>query len=152
MTVNSQTGAVTKDTEFYTLGQYSKYVLAGAVRIYSSNTPAICSVAFENPDGSTALVVFNNSSNSQTFTVQWGKQSFPYTLPGAAAATYTWTGTATGSTPPMAATAQIQGSSFFERIGVGNRDDRRFDGRIRSGLHLAWRLCGLQEYRLRHWG
>jgi glucosylceramidase len=118
VTVNSQTGAVTKGAEFYTLGQYSKYVLAGAVRIYSSNTPAICSVAFQNPDGSTALIVFNNSSNSQTFTVQWGKQSLPYTLPGAAASTFTWTGTVSGSTPPMAATAQIQGSSFSSESGL----------------------------------
>jgi hypothetical protein len=118
VTVNSQTGAVTKGTEFYTLGQYSKYVLPGAVRVYSSNTPAICSVAFQNPDGSTALVVFNSSSNSQTFNVQWGKQSFPYTLPGAAASTFTWTGTASGSTPPMAATAQIQGSSFSIESGL----------------------------------
>jgi glucosylceramidase len=118
VTVNSQTGAVTKGTEFYTLGQYSKYVLPGAVRVYSSNTPAICSVAFENPDGSTALVVFNSSSSSQTFNVQWGKQSFPYTLPGAAASTFTWTGTVSGSTPPMAATAQIQGSSFSIESGL----------------------------------
>ena len=118
VTVNSQTGAVTKGTEFYTLGQYSKYVLPGAVRVYSSNTPAICSVAFQNPDGSTALVVFNSSSNSQTFNVQWGKQSFPYTLPGAAAATFAWTGTVSGSTPPLAATAQIQGSSFSSESGL----------------------------------
>ena len=118
VTVNSQTGAVTKGTEFYTLGQYSKYVLPGAVRVYSSNTPAICSVAFENPDGSMALIVFNSSSNSQTFNVQWGKQSFPYTLPGAAAATFAWTGTVSGSTPPLAATAQIQGSSFSSESGL----------------------------------
>src|SRR6185312_12510761 len=55
VTVNSSTGAVTKDIEYYTLGHYSKFVLPGAVRIYSSNTPAIASVAFVNPDGSTAL-------------------------------------------------------------------------------------------------
>jgi glucosylceramidase len=118
VTVNSQTGAVTEGTEFYTLGQYSKYVLPGAVRVYSSNTPAICSVTFENPDGSMALIAFNNSSNSQSFNVQWGKQSFPYTLPGAAAATFTWTGTVSGSTPPIAATAQIQGSSFSSESGL----------------------------------
>src|SRR6185312_11719946 len=41
VTVNSKTGAVTKDIEYYTLGHYSKYVLPGAVRIYSSNTPDI---------------------------------------------------------------------------------------------------------------
>ena len=112
VTVNSGTGAVTKDVEYYTLGHYSKYVLPGAVRVYSNNTPAISSVAFQNPDSSMALVAFNNSTSSQTFQVQWGAQSFTYTLPAYAAATFAWTGTQSGSTPPIEATAQIQGSSY----------------------------------------
>ena len=118
VTVNSQTGAVTKDIEFYTLGHYSKYVLPGAVRVYSSNTPAIASVAFVNPDSSMALIAYNSSPSSQTFQVQWGTESFSYTLPATAAATFTWTGSQTGSTPPMAATAQIQGSSFSSESGL----------------------------------
>jgi glucosylceramidase len=118
VTVNSTSGAVTKDIEYYTLGHYSKYVLPGAKRVYSSNTPAIASVAFENPDGSMALIAYNSASSSQTFTVQWGTQSFSYTLPTLAAATFTWTGTVSGSTPPVEATAQIQGSSFSSESGL----------------------------------
>jgi len=118
VTVNSQTGAVTKDIEFYTLGHYSKYVLPGAVRVYSSNTPYLASVAFVNPDGSTALIAYNGSATGQTFQVQWGTQSFNYTLPGVSAATFTWSGTANGNTPPVAATAQIQGSSFASESGL----------------------------------
>jgi glucosylceramidase len=118
VTVNSQTGAVTKDIEFYTLGHYSKYVLPGAVRVYSSNTLAIASVAFVNPDGSMALIAYNSSPSSQSFQVQWGTQSFSYTLPGTAAATFTWTGTESGSTPSIAASAQIQGSSFSSESGL----------------------------------
>jgi len=118
VTVNSSTGAITKDIEFYTLGHYSKFVLPGAVRIYSSNTPAIASVAFLNTDGSTALIAFNSSSSSQSFQVQWGTQSFSYTLPSLSAATFTWSGTESGSTPPVAATAQIQGSSFSSESGL----------------------------------
>jgi glucosylceramidase len=118
VTVNSVTGAVTKDIEFYTLGHYSKYVLPGAVRVYSSNTPAIASVAFQNPDGSMALIAYNSSTASQTFQVQWGTQSFSYTLPATAAATFTWTGAETGNTPAVAATAQIQGSSFSSESGL----------------------------------
>jgi glucosylceramidase len=117
VTVNSATGAVTKDVEFYTLGHYSKYVLPGAQRIYSSNNPAIVTVAFLNPDHSKALVAYNNSSASQTFNIQWGTQSFPYTLPAFAAATFTWTGTQAG-TPSTPATSQIQGSSFATATGL----------------------------------
>jgi len=112
VTVNSTTGAVTKDIEYYTLGHYSKYVLPGAVRVYSNNTPAIASVAFQNPDSSMALIAYNGTTTSQTFKVQWGTESFSYTLPATAAATFTWSGTISGATPPVAATAQIQGSSF----------------------------------------
>ncbi len=112
ITVNSLTGAVTKDIEYYTLGHYSKYVLPGAVRLFTTNTPYVASVAFQNPDGSMALIAYNTSRASQTFQVQWGTLAFSYTLPATAAATFTWTGNQVGATPPVAATSQIQGSSF----------------------------------------
>ncbi len=118
VTVNSATGVVTKDIEYYTLGHYSKYVLPGAVRIYSSNTPAIASVAFQNPDGSTALIAYNSTASSQNFQVQWGTQSFSYTLPALSTATFAWSGTVSASTPPVAATAQIQGSSYSSESGL----------------------------------
>jgi len=118
ITVNSTTGAVTKDIEYYTLGHYSKYVLPGAVRIYSSNTPAIASVAFVNPDGSVALIAYNSTTTSQTVQVQWGTESFSYTLPATAAATFTWSGSISGTVPAIQATAQIQGSSFSSESGL----------------------------------
>jgi glucosylceramidase len=117
ITVNSKTGAVTKDIEYYTIGHYSKYVLPGAQRIYSSNTNGIVSVAFMNPDGSKALIAFNNTTKSNTFYVQWGTQAFPYTLPSFAAATFTWSGAQTG-TPTIPAKSQIQASSYSTQNGA----------------------------------
>jgi len=117
VTVNNTTGAVTKDVEYYTLGHYSKYALPGATRIYSSNNSFIESVTFKNPDGSKALVAFNSSNASQTFQVQWGAQSFSYSLPSLAAATFTWNGTQTG-VPSTPATWQIQGSSYSGESGL----------------------------------
>jgi len=117
ITVNSKTGAVTRDIEYYTLGHYSKYVLPGAKRIYSSNTNGIVSVAFENPDNSKALIAFNNTASSVSFYVQWGTQAFPNTLPSLAAATFTWTGTQSGM-PTTPATSQIQGSSYSSEFGL----------------------------------
>ncbi|MGA8940099.1 MAG: carbohydrate-binding protein [Acidobacteriaceae bacterium] len=117
VTINSTTGAVTKDVEYYTLGHYSKYVLPGAKRIYSSNNPSIVSVAFINPDKSKALVAFNNATTTQTFQVQWGTQSFSYSLPAFAAVTFSWTGTQQG-TPLTPATSQIQGSSYSQESGL----------------------------------
>jgi hypothetical protein len=65
-----------------------------------------------------ALIAYNSTTTSQTFQVQWGTESFSYTVPATAAATFTWSGTETGNTPPVAATAQIQGSSFSSESGL----------------------------------
>src|SRR5260370_28466131 len=111
VTVNSSTGAVSYDIEYYTTGHFSKYVLPGATRIYSSNASGIVSAAFLNPGGSKALVVFNDSGSTQSFQVQWGSQSFTYALPSLAGATFTWMGNQSGSYT-VSATSQIQASSF----------------------------------------
>ena len=111
VTVNSSSGAVTYDIEYYTLGHFSKYVLPGAVRIYSSNASGIVSAAFLNIDGSKAFVAFNDSASTQSFAVQWGNQSFAYTLPSLAGGTFTWAGAQAGNYTVLA-TSQIQASSF----------------------------------------
>ena len=64
-----------------------------------------------------ALIAFNNTSASVTFKVQWGTKAFTYALPTHGAATFTWTGTQTG-TPTIPAKSQIQGSSFSSENGL----------------------------------
>jgi glucosylceramidase len=119
VTVNSTTGNITYGIEFYTMGQFSKYVLPGAKRVYSSNTLGIVTSAFVNPDNSSVLVAFNDSTQTQTFSAQWGTQSFTYTLPSLAAATFTWSGTQSAGSPAytISATSQIQASSFNSTAG-----------------------------------
>jgi hypothetical protein len=65
------------------------------------------------------LVAFNDSTQTQTFSTQWGTQSFTYTLPSLAAATFTWSGTQSAGTPAysVSATSQIQASSFNSTAG-----------------------------------
>jgi glucosylceramidase len=111
VTVNSSSGAITYGIEYYTLGHFSKYILPGAIRVYSSNSTGIVSAAFLNSDGSKTLVAYNDSTTAQSFQVQWGDQSFGYTLPSLAGATFTWTGAQTGSYA-VSATDPIQASSF----------------------------------------
>jgi glucosylceramidase len=109
--VNTGSGSATYTIEFYTLGHFSKFVLPGAYRIYSANAAGIVTAAFLNPDGSKALVAFNDAADSVTFQVRWGDQSFSYTLPSNAGATFTWTGTQNGA-PALSPTNQIRASSF----------------------------------------
>jgi hypothetical protein len=80
------------------------------------------SAAFLNPGGSKALVVFNDSTSTQSFQVQWGNQSFAYTLPSLAGATFTWTGAQTGSYT-VDARSQIQASSFNSTAGKNTPGD-----------------------------
>lgn len=119
VTVNSSTGAVTYGIEYYTMGHFSKYVPPGALRIYSSNADGLVSVAFLNPDGTKTLVVYNDSTSTLIvpFQVQWGNQSFAYTLPSLAGATFTWAGAQSGGYNVSTA-FRIQASSFNATGGL----------------------------------
>jgi glucosylceramidase len=83
---------ITNNVEYYVLGHLGKFVAPGAYRIASNTFGAgsIEDVAFKNPDGSIALFVLNASSGSSQFTVGWKGDTFNYTLPAGAVATFTW--------------------------------------------------------------
>ena len=101
----------TRNTAYYTVAQASEFVKAGAVRI-SSNTfsGSIQDVAFKNPDGTQVVVTLNTASSSQTFKIKWGGESFTYTLPAGAAATFKWSGTQSGASgPPIGQTITLKG-------------------------------------------
>jgi glucosylceramidase len=100
---------VTNNAEYYTLGHLARFVAPGAVRIASTSfgttgwNGQVMDVAFRNPNGTTVLVAHNENDNPQTFAVREGDQSFAYTLPGGALATFTWG----GQPPGTAALRQI---------------------------------------------
>jgi glucosylceramidase len=117
VTVNNTSGAVSYNIDYYTLGHFSKFALPGASRVYSSNASGVVSAAFVNTDGSKALVAYNDTRTSKTFQVQWGSQSFAYTLAGLAGATFTWSGAQNGGYA-VDAKSQIQASSFNTTLGL----------------------------------
>ena len=138
ITVNSNTRAVTNTIDYYTLGHFSKFVLPGAVRVWSNNAPGLISAAFINPprqngvakpvpsevrDRQRVLVVYNDSGSAQTFQVVWYGMSFTYSLPSYAGATFEWDGgmECRGGkcwTPVILATNQIQASSYNQVSGL----------------------------------
>jgi glucosylceramidase len=85
-------GQVDYTVEYYDMGQLTKFVRPGAVRIDSTDNSTIRNVAWRNPDGSKALVAYNESSAPQSVKVNWGNESFTYTIPGSTSATFTWSG------------------------------------------------------------
>ncbi|MDF2431742.1 MAG: glucosylceramidase [Mucilaginibacter sp.] len=101
----------TRNTAYYTVAHASEFVRAGAVRI-SSNTfsSSIQDVAFKNPDGTKVVVALNTASSGQTFKIKWGAESFTYTLPAGAVATFKWAGTqSSGSGAPIGQTITLKG-------------------------------------------
>ncbi|MFB7498606.1 ricin-type beta-trefoil lectin domain protein [Streptomyces sp. NPDC056161] len=89
-------GTVDYTVEYYTMGHLTKFVRPGAQRIASTASTAVPNVAWRNPDGSKALIAYNDSSAARTITVNWGGQHATYSLPGKTSATFTWSGTQSG--------------------------------------------------------
>jgi glucosylceramidase len=103
VTVNEQTHTTSYGLNYYQLGQVSKYVQPGAVRINSNRavsdyagptgygvTPGLDNVAFVNPDGSKVLVATNNSPAAIKLSVDWHRQYLNWTLASRAMVTFTW--------------------------------------------------------------
>jgi glucosylceramidase len=107
---DSRSGQVDFTVEYYDTGQLTKFVKPGAFRIDSSANGTVPNVAWQNPDGSKALVAYNGTSSAQTMTVNWGGEHFTYSLPAATSATFTWSGTqSTGGGGTTPHTGQITG-------------------------------------------
>jgi glucosylceramidase len=139
ITVNTNTGAVTNDIDYYTLGHFSKFVLPGAVRVWSNNAPGLISAAFINPlrrpgtagpdrseprDRPRVLVVYNDSASTRSFQVVWYGTSFQYSLLSYAGATFQWDAGLEYScrpscwTPVIPAITQIEASSYNQVSGL----------------------------------
>jgi glucosylceramidase len=92
VTVDSGTGAISRNDEYYAFAHFSRFVLPGAVRVKSSNTNAgIHEVAFQNPDdGSVVLVAVNGNAQTNRLTVKQGAFRFQYDMPASSVATFVW--------------------------------------------------------------
>jgi glucosylceramidase len=92
ITINSVTGVVTRNVEYYALGHASQFVRPGAHRIASTtNVGGLQSVAFKNADdGSKVLIVLNTAPAEVSFAVHFGGRSIVYALPAGAVATIRW--------------------------------------------------------------
>jgi glucosylceramidase len=89
---DGRSGQVDYTVEYYDMGQLTKFVKPGAFRIDSTANATIPNVAWKNPDGSKALVAYNGTGGTQSLKVNWGNESFTYSLPAATSATFTWPG------------------------------------------------------------
>ncbi|MFD5034483.1 ricin-type beta-trefoil lectin domain protein [Streptomyces sp. NPDC058220] len=94
---DSRHGQVDYTIEYYTMGHLTKFVKPGAERISSTASTTVPNVAWRNTDGSKALIAYNDASAARELRVNWGGQTFSYSLPGKTSATFTWAGTQSGN-------------------------------------------------------
>ena len=93
VTINSLSGAVTRNVEYYALAHASRFVRPGALRIAAtSGVHGLESVAFRNPDSSKVLIVVNTGAAERRFAMRWAGKTLMYTLPAGAVATLRWRG------------------------------------------------------------
>ena len=92
VTINSVTGEVTKNFDYYALAHASRFVRQGASRIESSfGAEGIETVAFQNADDrSIALIVLNGANENRQFSIQYKGKLVAYELPAASVMTLTW--------------------------------------------------------------
>jgi glucosylceramidase len=103
VTIDEQSQTVSYGLSYYQLGQVSKFVQRGAVRISSENfvryvykkdanlaSPGLDDVAFVNPDGSKVLIAYNNDAATIRFAVQTDQGYYSYRLAPRATVTLVW--------------------------------------------------------------
>ena len=92
VTVDPATGQVSRSATYDAWAHVGRFVRPHA-RVIGSTTYGehhLESVAFLNPDGSHALVVYNDAGTAAHFDVRWRGRAFTYALAPGSLATFSW--------------------------------------------------------------
>ena len=103
VTVNKDTGAVTRNSEYYALAHLAMFAQPGAhrchspsfgppYRAYATYPSNITTTALINPDGSVVLYIYNGDETAKTFKIVDGRNHHGFTatmIPGELS-TFTW--------------------------------------------------------------
>ena len=81
---------VTRNVAYYNVAQLSKFIPPGSVRIASTQTGSLYTVAVVRPDGKKVLVVLNDGNSEQTFNIWYQSRWAAAKLPANSAGTFIW--------------------------------------------------------------
>ncbi|WP_374541013.1 glycoside hydrolase family 30 beta sandwich domain-containing protein [Sphingorhabdus sp.] len=90
VTINSQSGEVSREPEYYAFAHASRFVPVGAVRVASrSSDSGIESVAFQKGrNGPVTLIALNGGAGARTLTFSVGRKTYAARLSAGAVATF----------------------------------------------------------------
>lgn len=88
LTITSS-GEVVRNEEYYSIGHFSKFVEAGALRIATTITgnKNILGTAFKNPNGDLVLVIANKVKNQQRITIEYNGLIAQHQIPARSVST-----------------------------------------------------------------
>lgn len=118
ITVNSSS-SYSRNVSYYIIGQISKFVKTGAVRIGSSiSGSSITATAYKNPDETISVVTYNSNSTSQTVKIVWNSQSVTATIPGSSVATYVWNTSVNGVSDIISNQITLSPNPARDRVNI----------------------------------
>jgi glucosylceramidase len=82
--------SVTRNVGYYIIGQVSKFVPPGSVRIASNQIANFQNVVFKTPSGKKVMIIINNSNMSAPFNIRYKGKWITTGLAAGAAGTYIW--------------------------------------------------------------
>ena len=82
--------SVTRNVGYYVVGQVSKFVPPGSLRIASNNSGNLYSAAFRRPDGKKVLIVLNDGNAALSFNIKFKDKWITPAITAGAVATFIW--------------------------------------------------------------
>lgn len=82
--------SIARNVSYYIIGQISKFVPPGSVRVSSENHGSLYTVAFETPEKKKVLLALNDGNAAVTFNIRFKNKWATATLDAGDVATYIW--------------------------------------------------------------
>ncbi|GHN00559.1 glucosylceramidase [Cytophagales bacterium WSM2-2] len=90
ITIDSKTGAVSRNVSYYIIAHASKFVPLGSVRVSSGIIGELHNVTYITPQGKKVLIVVNDNDSNKAFSVSYKYKMFKTELQTGAVGTYVW--------------------------------------------------------------
>jgi glucosylceramidase len=82
--------SVIRNPAYYIIAHASKFVRPGSVRIGSNLPPSLSNVAFQTPEKKMVLIVVNDGTTDQEFSIRYQGKAARTSLKAGAVGTYVW--------------------------------------------------------------
>ena len=90
ITINSSSGAISRNVSYYIIAHASKLVRPGSIRVRSNIVDGLHNVAYVTPEGKKVLIVVNDNDSDKIFSIAFKTYILTTSLPSGGVGTYYW--------------------------------------------------------------